>query len=568
MVALFSAGCETLAGANSRLENRQMNRRTFLQSSASLLAVGGGLVLAGCSDRSTGDATFKPYSNDPVRPENFINPLFIPGGEGPFGVLNVTDLPLTINARAAKFPILSGRASPFLLYETSYGGKAYQNPIFKIKRGGRFAATLQNGLNEPTIIHWHGLHIPANMDGHPNDSIDPGAKYSYDFPVNNRGGTYWYHTHAQNLTAKQAYGGLASFFIVEDDDDLRLSNSLDLKLGETDLPLVIQDKRFNAAGELIYQPAPMERMMGYLGDIVLVNLTPNPFLEIAPRIYRFRCLNGSNARIYKLAFMRETEQLAYHVIGTDGGLLDRPYPVKEAFLAPGERLDVLFDASQLRQGDTVFLKSLAFEPMENEGAMGMMGSSNSKSGKNSMVSMANTARLAGGLEFNLLKLAVTKTAQAPRPLPARLSQIDPINIIGATQRSVRLELGHMRWLINETSFRMDAFPIDARRNSVEVWDLHNAEQSMPHPMHMHGFQFQVLSRQNSPAQIQTIGVHGSGRIVSDLGWKDTVLVWPGETVRLAVDFSHEFEGDQTYVFHCHNLEHEDGDMMVNMRVRT
>jgi blue copper oxidase len=163
---------------------------------------------------------------------------------------------------------------------------------------------------------------------------------------------------------------------------------------------------------------------------------------------------------------------------------------------------------------------------------------------------------------------VTKTAQAPRPLPARLSQIDPINIIGATQRSVRLELGHMRWLINGTSFRMDAFPIDARRNSVEVWDLHNAEQSMPHPMHMHGFQFQVLSRQNSPAQIQTLGVHGSGRIVSDLGWKDTVLVWPGETVRLAVDFSHEFEGDQTYVFHCHNLEHEDGDMMVNMRVRT
>jgi blue copper oxidase len=545
-----------------------MNRRTFLQSSASLLAVGGGLVLAGCSDRSTGDATFKPYSNDPVRPENFINPLFIPGGEGPFGVLNVTDLPLTINARAATFPILSGRASPFLLYDTSYGGKAYQNPIFKIKRGGRFTASLQNGLNEPTIIHWHGLHIPANMDGHPNDSIDPGAKYSYDFKVNNRGGTYWYHTHAQNLTAKQAYGGLASFFIVEDDDDLRLSNSLDLKFGETDLPLVIQDKRFNAAGELIYQPAPMERMMGYLGDIVLVNLTPNPVLEIAPRIYRFRCLNGSNARIYKLAFVRGTEQLPYQVIGTDGGLLDRPYPVKEAFLAPGERLDVLFDASQLGQGDTVFLKSLAFEPMENEGAMGMMGSSNSKSGKNSMMGMDDSARLAGGLEFNLLKLVVTKTAQAPRPLPARLSQIDPINIIGATQRSVRLELGHMRWLINETSFRMDAFPIDARRNSVEVWDLHNAEQSMPHPMHMHGFQFQVLSRQNSPAQIQTIGVHGSGRIVSDLGWKDTVLVWPGETVRLAVDFSHEFEGDQTYVFHCHNLEHEDGDMMVNMRVRT
>ena len=126
----------------------------------------------------------------------------------------------------------------------------------------------------------------------------------------------------------------------------------------------------------------------------------------------------------------------------------------------------------------------------------------------------------------------------------------------------------MRWLINGETFRMDSFPIDAKRNAVEVWDLQNAKQSMPHPMHMHGFQFQVLSRQNSPEQIRTLGVHGSGRIVSDLGWKDTVLVWPGETVRLAVDFSHQFAGDQTYVFHCHNLEHEDSDMMVNMRVRT
>ena len=545
-----------------------MNRRNFLQCSASLLAVGGGLGLAGCGDSSTVGAAFKPYPNDPVRAENFTNPLFIPGAEGPFGVLSVTDAPLTLNARAATFPILGGRDSPFLLYETSYAGKTYQNPIFKIKRSGRFAATLQNGLNEPTIIHWHGLHIPANMDGHPIDSIAPGANYPYAFTVNNRGGTYWYHTHAHHLTAKQAYGGLASFFIVEDDDDLRLASALDLKLGETDLPLVIQDKRFNASGELVYQPDPGEKMMGYLGDIVLVNLTPNAFLEIGPRIYRFRCLNGSNARIYKLAFMRGKEQLAYQVIGTDGGLLDRPYPVKEAFLAPGERLDVLFDASQLRQGDAVFLKSLAFDTMENDGMMAMMGSSNGMSGNNSIDGSHGSTRLDDGLEFNLLKLVVTKPAQAPRSLPTQLSQVQPIDVNGAAQRKVRIEMGHMRWLINGESFRPDAFPIEAKRNTAEVWELQNAKQSMPHPMHMHGFQFQVLSRLNSPMQIEALGVHGSGRIVSDLGWKDTVLVWPGETVRLAVDFSHDFAGDQTYVFHCHNLEHEDGDMMVNMRVRT
>lgn len=531
-----------------------MNRRMFLQCGASALAVGTGLSLAGCRGTDTVDAAFAPYPHDPVRPENFVNPLFIPGAEGPFGVLDVFDAPLTLTAIAATFPILGGQASPFLLYETSHAGKTFQNPIFRIKRGGRFAVTLQNGLNEPTIIHWHGLHIPASMDGHPNDSIDPGKNYSYAFTVNNRGGTYWYHTHAEHLTAKQAYGGLASFFIVEDDDDLRLTRALDLKLGETDLPLVIQDKRFNAADELVYQPDSVEKMMGHLGDIVLVNLTPNAFLEIGPRFYRFRCLNGSNARIYRLAFMRGKQQLDYQVIGTDGGLLDRPYSVEEAFLAPGERLDVLFDASQLRQGDTVFLKSLAFDSMDDDRAMGM-------------TRMDGSARLGDSVEFNLLKLVVTKTAQGPRVVPARLSLVKPIDSSGASERKVRLDMARMRWRINGETFRMDAFPIDARRNTVEVWELHNAQQSMPHPMHMHGFQFQVLARQNSPKQIRALGVYGSGRIVSDLGWKDTVLVWPGETVCLAVDFSHDFAGDQTYVFHCHNLEHEDADMMVNMRVR-
>lgn len=544
-----------------------MNRRKFLQYTASTLTATTTLGLAGCKPQNGTATAFVPYTHDPVRPENFMNRLFIPGGEGPFGVLGVTDAPLTLTTRAATFPILGGRASPFLLYETNHAGKSYQNPILKIRRGSRFAATLQNGLNEPTIIHWHGLHTPANMDGHPNDTISPGKNYPYAFTINNRSGTYWYHTHAHHLTAKQAYGGLASFFIVEDDDELRLASALDLRLGETDLPLVIQDKRFNTAGELVYQPDPMEKMMGYLGDIVLVNLTPNAFHEIGPRIYRFRCLNGSNARVYKLAFMRGQEQLAYQVIGTDGGLLDRPYPVKEVFLSPGERLDVLFDASQLHQGDTVFLKSLAFDPMENDGAMGMMGWMGRIMGNNPMAHTNGSMRLADGLEFNLLKLVVTKAVQGPREVPARLSQVQPIDIGGATARTVRLEMAHMRWLINGETFRTDAVPIAARRNTVEVWDLRNAEHSMPHPMHMHGFQFQVLARQNSPQQIRTLGVHGSGRTVSDLGWKDTVLVWPGETVRLAVDFSHDFGGDQTYVFHCHNLEHEDNDMMVNMRVR-
>ena len=556
-----------------------MERRTFIRyalaGATALTPTGLGLLLSACSKGSlenqkglvnNGGEAFKAYAHDPVNAENFVNRLFLPGGEGPFGVLDVTDAPMTLTAKAATFPILDGRASPFLLYDTSYGGKSYQNPIFRVKSGSRFNATLQNGLNEPTIIHWHGLHIPAKMDGHPNDTIAAGRNYPYAFTVANRGGTYWYHTHAESLTAKQAYGGLASFFIVEDDDELRLASALDLKLGETDLPLVIQDKRFNTASELVYQPNQTEKLMGYLGDIVLVNLTPNPYLEIGPRIYRFRCLNGSNARIYKLAFVRGNEQLAFQVIGTDGGLLDRPYPATEAFLAPAERLDVLFDASKLQPGDTVFLKSLAFDPMEQDSMGGMDGGMMGGRGNNQMGEMGGNLRLADGLEFNLLKLVVAKTIQGSRrEIPASLSTIVPLDLAGINPRRITLSMGHMQWLINGQSYRRDAAAFEVSR-SIEVWDIENATNSMIHPMHLHGFSFQVIGRSNSPLALRPLATAGGGRTVTDLGWKDTVLIWPGETVRIAVDFRQAFPGEQLFVFHCHNLEHEDGNMMVNYRI--
>lgn len=539
-----------------------MKRRTFIRTAlagtAAVTSTGMGLLLSACKRPeiiNNVDKSFAGYPFDPVRAENFTNPLFIPGGDGTFGVLNITDTPLTLKAQAATFPILGGKSSPFLVYDTNDAGKSYQNPILRIKSGNRFNATLQNGLNEPTIIHWHGLHLPANVDGHPKDSIAPDQNFPYAFTVPNRGGTYWYHTHADKLTAKQAYSGLAGFFIVEDDDELKLASALDLKFGETDIPLLIQDKKFNTSGELVYQPSQMERMMGYIGDIVLVNLTPNPFLEIGPRIYRFRCLNGSTARIFKLAITRGDEQLEYQVIGTDGGLLDKAYPAKEVFLAPAERLDILFDASQLSEGETVFIKSLAFDPLEQEAGMGGMGGG----------MMGGETRLANGFEFNLLKLVAVKGEQAAREMPARLSTLAPLETSGVSPRRVTLSLNHMQWLINGQSYQSETAAFDVRR-AVEVWDIENSTNSMIHPMHLHGFSFQVLGRSNSPSELRPLANESGGRVVTDLGWKDTVMVFPGETVRIAVDFRQAFPGEQLFLFHCHNLEHEDGNMMVNFRI--
>jgi blue copper oxidase len=525
--------------------------------------------------QALGGGPFRHYPFDPVAAENFQRKLFIPVASGPFGVLDVTG-PLKLRATAASFPLLPGPASqapsPFLLYETEHAGKAYQNPILRIESGARFTASLANELTEPTIIHWHGLRVPANMDGHPSTAIAPGGRYDYDFTVRDRGGTYWYHTHAHGLTAKQAYSGLASYFLVDDDDQRKLATALDLKLGVTDLPLVIQDKQFDAQGKLQYRPNMHETMMGWLGDIVLANLTPNAVHAVTPRTYRLRLLNGSNARIYRLAFVKGDAALPFIVIGTDGGLIEQPQTVSEAFLAPGERLDVLFDAGQAQPGDEVFLKSLAFDPMENEGAgNGMSGGmpgmgAGGGGGMGSMMGGMTTSRLALGAAFNVLKLSVTAGERVVAAVPATLSKVNPIRTEGAPERKIELSMQMMRFLINGRSFRMEEIAFDVKRGAVEVWSIVNPAVGMPHPMHLHGFTFQVLERLNSPPPLQALARFGKGRTVSDLGWKDTVLVWPGETVRIAIDFAHDFPGNQTYVFHCHNLEHADAGMMINYRV--
>ena len=551
-----------------------LNRRALF-SFAGVAAVAGvgaaaWMVYGARGSKGLAGGPFRHYPFDPVAAANFQQKLFIPVASGPFGVLDVVG-PLKIHATAASFTLLPDRESPFLLYQTEHAGQAYQNPILRIESGARFTASLDNALAEPTIIHWHGLHVPAVMDGHPSTAIAPGGRYDYDFTVRDRGGTYWYHTHAHELTAKQAYNGLASYFLVDDDDQRNLAKALDLKLGVTDLPLVIQDKQFDAKGKLQYRPNMQETMMGWLGDIVLANLTPNAVHAVTPRTYRLRLLNGSNSRIYRLAFVKGDSALPFNVIGTDGGLIEQPQTVSEAFLVPGERLDVLFDAGQAQPGDEVFLKSLAFDPMENEGAGNAMSGMPGMGGKDhdmgQMMAGMSTSRLALGAAFNVLKLSVVAGERIAATLPARLSKVNPIRTEGALERKIELSMQMMRFLINGRSFRMGEIAFDVKRGAVEIWSISNPVLGMPHPMHLHGFSFQVLERLNSPPQWSAAARFGKGRVVSDLGWKDTALVWPGETLRIAIDFAHEFAGDQTYVFHCHNLEHADAGMMINFRVQ-
>lgn len=552
----------TLQAARNPKRRVIMKRRKFLQYTAAtgLGLLGSGLGFGARASAEPGALPGTTGTAGAHTPAPHM-PLHIPGDSGLLGMLDITTEHLTLDAHNTTLRLRQNTPSPFQVWSAKYAGKDYQNPIIRIKTGQHFNARLQNNLNEPNIIHWHGLHIPGDMDGQPRSMIDPGGHFDYAFDVPNRSGMYWYHSHAHHHTAQQVYFGLAGIYMVEDEDERALRNALQIEPGLNEIPLIIQDRQFNSAGELTYAFNPMQHHMGQLGDTILVNLTPHPKLEITNRLYRFRVLNGSNSRIYKLAFVHGDKMLPYSIIGTDAGLLERAHVTQQEYISPGERLDIVFDASQLRAGDEVYLKSLAFDPLEGGTMLGMgelMGGVSGWGG-------TEGARLDLGAEFEIMKIAVTRESPA-RPsgmIPPKLSTIARIDTGGAVRRDVRLTVRRMLWLINGETFTPDRYPLQSRSNTIELWDIQNAEMSMPHPMHMHGFSFQVVQRSNSPSQVRALAQDENGRLITDLGWKDTILVWPGETVRIATDFTHPYKGDQIYLFHCHNLEHEDQGMMVN-----
>ena len=384
---------------------------------------------------------------------------------------------------------------------------------------------------------------------------------------------YWYHPHPHGLTAAQTYRGLFGVILVEDDDERALRKTLDLKPGITEIPLVLQDRR---AG-IDYLPAPEDLAHGYLGNDLFINGTHCPYHDVASRLYRFRILNAANARTLLLAFRTATgAPVPFTLIGNDGGLLPAPIQCKQLYLATAERIDIILDLRDAVVGDTVSMETLAFDPMHTE--VGMSGPApvdHAAMGHAMPAGPPATAHLHAGTwpegsPRTLLQLRVRTRIRYERRVPEILStlpSIDTANVnANPNERPFRLGFAKGRWRINDRVFEMGATPIEVARDTVETWLIRNYHTSMPHAMHLHGFHFEVIARETSPDSIAALAVDAQGRLPTDLGRKDTVLVWPGESVRIAIDFTHPFPGPQTYMFHCHNLEHEDGGMMLGVAV--
>jgi FtsP/CotA-like multicopper oxidase with cupredoxin domain len=475
----------------------------------------------------------------------------------------------------------------------------YLGPVIRVRRGQRVRIDLINALTESTIIHWHGLHVPDTMDGHPRHAIAPGERYVYDFTVVNRAGSYWFHPHPHGRTGRQVYFGLAGLFLVSDDEEA----ALDLPTGPHDLPLVIQDRSFDADNQFVYLSESlsgaasggpeqrgmkghgmmgggmggmmggdgrrgarsggmgqmMARMMGMFGDQILVNGRPGAGMEVERRPHRVRLLNASNARMYKLAW-HDGSPLT--VIGTDGGLLAAPLQRDYVMLAPAERVDLWVDFGRWAAGTDLTLQSLAFD--DGMAAMGgMMGGM-----------MAGTA-LPDGAPFPVLKLRVEGGARSSAALPrdlSKLRRLEPRVAVNVDRPKVfELTMGMMTWGINGQGFDMlAASPLETvKLGTHEVWEFRNDAatgmmgMTMPHSMHVHGLQFRVIGRSVAGEFSRQHDSVKAGFV--DEGWKDTVLVMPGERVRILLGFA-DYPG--LFLYHCHMLEHEDSGLMRNYLVKT
>ena len=427
----------------------------------------------------------------------------------------------SLNAQFSTSEVLKGRTSTTLSY-----GNGVLGPTIIGSKGETLNVSLQNALDEETNIHWHGLILPENMDGHPKDVASPGGSLHYSLPIHQRAGTYWYHPHPHGSTARQVFMGLAGMFIVRDEEE----SALNLPSGEYEIPLIIQDKHFEG-NNLEYSPTEDEIMTGYLGEQVVVNGVHAPVLKVASGWYRLRVLNGSTARVYNLSF---TEGVRMHLIGTDGGLLKTPETVSNILLGPGERLDILVDLSNLAIGKEFYMVSNAFSKYN----------------------------LQGRQSFKIMKFSVDRTSTLSFSLPSTLSTVSAIDH-GSAVKTRTFDIsatngvgghggagGHS---INGKTFGMDRVDETVQAGTTEIWEFDNMMGDEIHPMHIHGVQFQVLHRMGGRNEI----------IASEKGWKDTVLVMPGEKVSVIMTFP-EYTG--VFVFHCHNLEHEDDGMMLNYRI--
>ena len=488
-------------------------RRQFLQSSAALAVAG---LMPGFA-----------FSASPID-----NPLPIPellSGESVEGITRYQ-----LKAQYGRMNFFAGLSTPTLGYNGSYLG-----PTLRVRKGEKVNIQVKNELKEITTVHWHGMILPASMDGGPHQEIKPGASWNSSFQIHQPAATLFYHSHAHGNTGQQVYRGLAGLLIIDDEESLQLG--LPTEYGVDDIPVIIQDRDFASDGSFNYLSFMSERMIGKHGKALLVNGALSPVFKAQKTLLRLRLVNASNARFYNLEF---SDQRSFKVIATDGGLLEKPVTLKRLPMAPAERYEILLDVSDRK---SVMLRSTGGIGNASHGPMGMMGMDRA---------------------FDVLLIDAENAGRSNSKITERLvTYPDWSQAAVSANRSIELQMGMGGMMqgmmgggrggmmkINGAAFDMNRIDFAVKKDSFEIWSVSN-DSPMVHPFHVHNTQFRVLSRNGQkPPAIES-------------GFKDTVIVNRDETVNIMVPTGSYVDELHPYMYHCHILEHEDGGMMGQFVVK-
>ncbi|WP_275001352.1 multicopper oxidase family protein [Promicromonospora iranensis] len=476
-------------------------RRTLAKPlAASLVAGATALALAGCGA--------VPGSVTSVDEAEFTNELAIPP-LAPSRVVDGTRV-FSLTAQEGTTEFRPGVGTRTWGFDGSYLG-----PTLRAERGERVAVEVTNELDTTTSVHWHGMHLPAAMDGGPHQEVEPGATWRPTWEIDQPAASLWYHPHPHGATEEHVYRGLAGMFLL--DDDASRAADLPQEYGVDDVPVIVQDKVLGDDGQLELDHDGSEP--GTLGETILTNGTLGAYHEVTTERVRLRLLNGSTARTIQLGFADREMQL----VATDGGLLDAPVALEQVRLAPGERTEVIV---RMEPGETTRLHSY-------EADLG---------------GVAVPFAMGGNDAFDVLELrAADELAPSPEPAwePSVHAAQDALHEDDAdVTRTFELDDRQIN------GRRMDMGRIDevVTEGSTEIWEVRSSVP-MPHSFHVHDVQFRVLS------------VDGDAPPPQLAGPKDTVYLEPRRTYRLLMRFDDYVDPETPYMFHCHMLLHEDEGMM-------
>ncbi|WP_412551039.1 multicopper oxidase domain-containing protein [Shimia sp. MIT910701] len=490
-----------------------MNRRDFLKTS-------GATALLASAGTSFAQSSLRPL---PLIPMTDLTT----GIEG--------RLPLTLAAATHDF----GNAAASATYGIN---NSYLGPVLRVKQGQTLPFDVQNRLHDVTTLHWHGLHIPGDVDGGPHQEIAPGDTWAPDVPIVQHASMNWFHSHTHGKTAQQTYKGLAGVMLVE--DDASLAADLPKTYGVDDFTLVLQDKMFAADGTLTYDVNGAVFEDGFIGDTLVVNGTIAPVAQNVPTgLVRLRILNACNAQFLTLSMQTGPMR----VIASDGGFLARTVETDSILMSPGERYEVLVD---LRTAESNSLM-VGLEP--EEGLFNFLGGL--FGGGNTTATALTLTRTSdkgfdGALPDQLANLAPPDRSQASvtRDFSLEMTTGADLAALAANWGNV---CGGGAMAINGQPMNMDRIDETVRKGDTEIWRITVDDQL--HPFHIHGCSFRILTQNDAPPPAYAAG------------WKDMVHVENGAS-EVLVKFDYEAPEDAPYMYHCHILEHEDCGMMGQFTV--